>query len=226
MEEFDIVRLGPDGSEATLPRFNIAPTDLIPAVVERPEGDEVVRSLVGLRWGLVPSWSTDARGGARMINARSETVATKPAFRKAFSARRCLLPAIGYYEWQARQLGGKTVKQPWFIRPASGETMVMGGIYEFWKSPEGEWLTTASIITSQATDAMGWVHDRMPVFVRREHWADWLDPQLTDPAAAQSLWHVPNAADLDVYPVSHAVNRVGTNEPQLIDAVSGVERPE
>src|SRR5690606_8996613 len=113
VEEYDISLVTDDGAEACVPRYNIAPTDTVPAVVERLDDGGAVRKLVGLRWGLVPSWSKDPSGAARLINARVETVAEKPSFRKAFAARRCVLPALGYYEWRPETEGGKTVKQPY-----------------------------------------------------------------------------------------------------------------
>ncbi|MCA0252221.1 MAG: SOS response-associated peptidase [Actinobacteria bacterium] len=195
--------------------WNVAPTDQVPAIVERAEGDELRRKLVALTWGLVPSWSSDARGGARMINARVETVATKPAFRKAFAARRCLLPADGYYEWTdtGEVQRGKPVKQPYFIHPADAGLLAMAGIYEFWKAPDGTWLTTCSIITTTAVDALGHLHDRMPMVVAPPSWDDWLDPGFTgDPHA---LLHDP-ALELSVHPVSRAVGNVANNSPDLV----------
>lgn len=212
IEEFEIEEVDPSGVEATQPNFNVAPTDIVPAVAERPSNEGVTRRLVGLRWGLVPSWSKSATGGARMINARRETVAEKPAFRKAFATRRCLLPATGYYEWRALPEGGK---QPYFIRPSDGGLLVMGGIFEFWRSADG-WLSTASIITTQATDAMGWVHDRMPIIIARENRDAWLDPSLTNPESATGLWHVAQPTELEVYPVGKAVGNVANNGAQLI----------
>ena len=201
-----------------LPSFNIAPTDPVPAVVERVdrESEQTVRKLVTPRWGLVPSWSKDATGAARMINARAETVATKPAFRKAFAARRCLIPADGYYEWitQAAGPGAKALKQPFFLRPADGGLFVMAGLYEFWKSPVGEWLTTATIITTTATDALGHIHDRMPMTVEPDAWASWLDPRQAEPDAAASLLCVPEG--LTAYRVSMLVNRVTNDGPELV----------
>lgn len=216
IEEFEIEEVDPSAIEATEPSFNVAPTDTVPAVVERLTDSGATRTLVGLRWGLVPSWSKSASGGARMINARSETVAEKPAYRKAFSARRCLLPATGYFEWRTLPEGGK---QPYFIRPSDGGLLVMGGIYEFWRSEVG-WLSTASIITTQATDALGWVHDRMPIIIGRDNQDAWLDPSLTDKETARGLWHVPLPAELEVYPVGKAVGNVANNSPQLIHPIN------
>lgn len=226
VEEFELDEV----SEApAAPSWNVAPTDSVPAVVERaPKAAEPgapgVRKLVQLRWGLVPSWSKDPRGGARMINARSETVATKPAFRKAFAARRCLLPADGYYEWYARE--GTRTKQPFFIHRADGEMLVMAGIYEFWRDeavPAGEpgaWLSSCSIITTQATDALGRIHDRMPMIIRREAWDAWLDPRRTDPQAAHGLLTVTDADLLEPYAVGPAVGNVRADGPELIAPLS------
>src|SRR5438876_274726 len=184
MDEFGI---GLDATEDALEAgleadYNVAPTKPVPAVLERAskeEPEQVVRQLRMLRWGLVPSWAKDLSGGARMINARAETVDEKPAFRRAFARRRCLLPADGYYEWYV--LDGdkdakKPRKQPFYIRPANGEVMAMAGLYEFWKSPDDEWVTTCTVITTDAPDDLGRIHDRMPMVVARDRWDDWLDP--------------------------------------------------
>lgn len=195
--------------------WNVAPTDQVPAVIERAGAEGPRRKLVALTWGLVPSWSKDARGGARMINARVETVATKPAFRKAFATRRCLLPADGFYEWEetgARQ-GGKPVKQPYFVHPADGGLLAMAGIYEFWKVPDGTWLTTCSIITTTAADQLGHLHERMPMVVAPAAWDSWLDSGFDgDP---HDLLQIP-AQILTAHPVSGAVGNVANNFPGLV----------
>ncbi|AQP44557.1 SOS response-associated peptidase [Tessaracoccus flavus] len=213
-EEFDVEVLADGVSEVAGARFNIAPTDLVPAVVERERGDAVTRSLVPLRWGLVPSWAKAPT--TTMINARVETVTEKPAFRKAAAARRCLLPALGYYEWRSEvrpESGPKAIKQPYFLAARDG-LLAMAGLYEFWRGPDG-WLASTTIITTTATDDLGWVHDRMPMSVPREAWDDWLDPALTDAAHAVTLLRPPALAT--PYPVSRAVSRVGNDGPQLID---------
>ena len=203
--------------------FNAAPTDAVPAIVARFDvtADRVVRKLVTPRWGLVPSWSKTPSGGARMINARSETVATKPAFARAFATRRCLIPADGFYEWKTvTDVSGKSRKQPWFIRPAEGGMMVMAGIYEFWKDrslgADAVWLTTCSIITAASTDALGHLHDRMPMVVARADWRDWLDPTLTDPHAAQALLRVDGGERVRTYEVAPLVNSVRNDGPELL----------
>lgn len=210
--------------ETVPPTFNAAPTDRVAAVVARtdPATGRVVRKLVAPRWGLVPSWAPDAAGAARLINARVESVATKPAFRKAFAARRCVVPADGYFEWvtQPPAAGGKPVKQPWFIHPAGGGPFVMAGVYEFWRNPASEgpgaWLTTCAIITTSSTDAVGHIHDRMPVVVAPDALEAWLDPALTDPDAVRGLLSVPAGDDLASHEVSTLVNSVRNNGPHLL----------
>ena len=206
-----------------LPTFNAAPTDPVPAVVERLDKstDAVVRTLVTPRWGLVPSWSKDPRGGARMINARAETVEVKPAFKKAFAARRCLIPADGFYEWTPTTgPDGKPAKQPWFIRPAGGGPLVMAGLYEFWRDPtltgEAAWLTTCTVITTQATDALGHIHDRMPMTILRSDWDAWLDPRLTDAEGVRLLLHAPQGTEVETFPVVPLVNSVRNDGPELV----------
>ena len=137
-----------------------------------------------MRWGLVPSWAKDPSIGNRMINARMETVAEKPAFRKAFAKRRALLPADGYFEWYG-EVKGK--KQPFFIRPADGGVLAMAGLYELWRDPSvpedsgtDPWLWTVTVLTTTATDELGRIHDRMPLLVERERYAEWLDPAVED----------------------------------------------
>lgn len=219
--EVDEVDAAPAG-----PSWNIAPTDPVPAIVERlgrGEATLVRRKLVQLRWGLVPSWSKDLGGGARMINARVESVAEKPAFRKAFAARRCLLPADGFYEWQAQD---SRKKQPFFIHRSDGGLLVMAGIYEFWRNPAvaagqpDSWVSSCAIITTSATDALGRLHDRMPMVIQREAWDAWLDPQRTDPEAARELLRVTDADQLTAYPVDAAVGNVRNNGPELIEPVT------
>jgi putative SOS response-associated peptidase YedK len=136
--------------EELAPSWNVAPTDPVYAVVQSREG---ARQLRVLRWGLVPSWSKDAKGGARMINARSESVREKPAFRKAWTSRRCLVPADGYYEW--KQEGN--AKQPFYL--STPDPLAMAGLYEHWKNPDGEWLSTCTVITTTAPDELGEIHD-------------------------------------------------------------------
>jgi putative SOS response-associated peptidase YedK len=183
------------------PSWNVAPTDPVYAVVQKE-----TRQLRVLRWGLVPSWSKDPKGAARMINARSESVREKPAFRKAYATRRCLVPADGYYEWKPEGAG----KQPYYL--STPEPLAMAGLYEHWKTPEGGWLSTCAIITTTAPDDLGEIHDRTPLLVPREHWSLWLDPSVSDPG---DLLIPGTAGLLDVWPVGQAVGNVRNNEPSL-----------
>ena len=194
--------------ETLAPSWNVAPTDPGYVVVQSKEG---VRQLRVLRWGLVPSWSKDAKGAARMINARQESVKDKPAFRKAFASRRCLVPADGYYEW--KQEG--TDKQPWYL--STPDPLAMAGLYEHWKSPEGEWLSTYTVITTSAPDDLGEIHDRTPLLVPREHWARWLDRTVADPGDGLLVPGTPGV--LEAWPVGKAVGNVRNNGPSLVDPV-------
>ena len=189
------------------PSWNVAPTDPVYAVVQREDR----RQLRVLRWGLVPSWAKDAKGAARMINARRETVATKPAFRAAYARRRCLIPADGYYEWQ--RIG--TGKQPWFLRPRDGSPLAMAGLYELWTGPDGARTQTCAVVTTEAADELGHVHDRTPLLVPRSSWARWLDPTVEDPGDDLLVPGVPGV--LDAWPVSSAVRNQG---PQLAEPVA------
>jgi putative SOS response-associated peptidase YedK len=220
----------PDADALIPPSWNVAPTDQVWGVLERAAKDggkdeAPRRELRALRWGLVPSWAKDLSGGARMINARVETVHQKPAFRKAFTSRRCLLPADGFYEWEALPAtkAAKARKQPYFIRPADGSGMAMAGLYEFWRDPavpeeQRVWVVSCTIITTEAADAAGRIHPRMPLTVAPEHYDDWLDPGHQDPDDLRALLRTPAGGRLDVRAVSPAVNSARNDGPELLDA--------
>jgi putative SOS response-associated peptidase YedK len=176
---------------------------------------ESVRELRVARWGLVPFWAKDVSIGARLINARVETAHEKPAFRRAFALHRCLVPADGYYEWQATENGGK---QPHFIRPADGGVLAMAGLYAVWRSPDapGGRLLSCTVITTEATDDVGRIHDRMPMLVEPDRFGAWLDPALTHPDEVRSLLVPAAAGRLESHPVSTAVNKVTNNGPELV----------
>lgn len=215
--------------------YNVAPTKRVYAVLSRqPEGagEEAApeRQIRIVRWGLVPSWAKDPSIGSRMINARSETVAEKPSFRRAFGKRRCLLPADGYYEWYTPTgdnvpltSRGKPVKQPFYIHRADGHSLAMAGLYEWWHDksrerddPDG-WLLTATIITTSATDAVGRIHDRMPVVIAESDWQQWLDPSVGEREVIEKLMVPAQSSQLAAYPVSVRVNSVRNNGPELVD---------
>ena len=210
------------------PDYNVAPTKSVPAVLER----DGARTLTALRWGLIPFWAKDASGGGKLINARAETVAVKPAFRRAFAKRRCIIPADGYYEWQAVTEDGKQRKQPYYIYRKDGEALAFAGLYELWRDQalpddhERAWLWTAAIITTQATDDVGQIHDRMPMVITPDHWDDWLNPDNSEPGQLQATMLPAMAGGLTSYPVSTAVNSVRNNGPELIAPLSAdQERP-
>lgn len=187
------------------PRFNIAPTQEAPVV---RIGREQKRELAVLRWGLIPSWSKDPSIGARMINARAESVAEKPSFRNAFRRRRCLVPADGYYEWKLE--GGR--KQPYFLQLASGEPFAMAGLWEPWRSPEGKLVETYAIVTTEAAGAARQVHDRMPVILAQPEYEAWLCG--ADPGG---LLRPRAGAAFSVRRVSPRVNSPHFDDPQCLD---------
>ena len=188
----------------------------------------------------MPSWAKDRSIGSRMINARLETVAEKPAFAKAFRSRRCVLPADGFYEWYAPDAPApvgdkrpaKPRKQPFFLHRADGGLLVMAGIYEIWRDPtkdrddDSAWLRTCSIITTKATDAAGHIHDRMPLVVPRDALDQWLDPALTEPGQALALLSVTEGEALEAYAVSTEVNSVQNNDPSLLRPLAETDAPE
>ena len=236
-EEFEIDRARVSETVATPlePDWNVAPTKPVYAVLDRPEreGSPAERQLRVLRWGLVPFWAKDPSIGNRMINARMETVTQKPAFRRAFAKRRCLLPADGYYEWYATEQvtsAGKPVKQPFYIRPADGSVLAMAGLYEIWKDPTREdddperFRWTCTVLTTTAEDAVGHIHDRMPLLVEPERRAEWLSSDVDVDRAATLL--VPAAPGrLEAYPVSTEVNNVRHNGPELAEPLPPADVP-
>lgn len=211
--------------------YNVAPTKNVPAVLARVRRDEngggVERQLRAVRWGLVPSWAKDPSIGNRLINARVETAAEKPSFRKAFAERRCILPAAGYYEWQEQpstESGRKAPKQPFFIhRPNSG-TLAMAGLYELWRDSTRErddahaWLWTVTVLTTDATDELGRIHDRAPLIVPADDYSTWLAPHAGDADALRGLL-VPATVGMQADPVSTAVNNVRNQGPELIERI-------
>jgi putative SOS response-associated peptidase YedK len=181
----------------------------IPTIRISPEGDRVLHLL---RWGLVPHWAKDPSIGAKLNNARGESVAEKPSFRDAFKRRRCLVPADGFYEWKAE---GK-VKQPYYISLKSGESMAMGGLWESWKSPDGTILRTVCIVTTGPNAVMEPIHDRMPVIIGREHWQEWLAAPADD---VQSLVAPYPAGEIQAWPVSRRVSKTVDDDAELIERV-------
>ena len=209
--EADTEDLGPTFE----PRYNIAPTQSAPVVVGGREG----RRAGFLRWGLVPHWSKDPGEGARMINARSETVAEKPAFRESFLSRRCLVPADGFFEWEARPEG----KQPYWIYPEDRTPLAFAGIWARWTGSDGGKLHTYSILTRAAPPPLAWLHDRVPLVLEAKDWEDWL-ARGTDPQVLQGIMSGASHPPLAFHTVSRRVNRAAYDEPDCLEEVE-VEPP-
>ncbi len=202
--------------EEHAPVYNVAPRAEMPMVRRRE--DRTVLS--NLRWGLVPSWAKDPKMGDRLINARAEDVADKPAFRTAFARRRGLVPADGFYEWQPRP--GQKKKQPMFVHRRDGEPMAFAGLWEVWRDrnagEDADWLRTFAIVTTRPNDLLAPIHDRMPVILPEAAWDTWLDPE-AEPAVLESLL-VPAPDDsIAVYPVSLLVNSADNDGPELVERV-------
>ena len=196
----------PDEDFDWQPRYNIAPTDRVPVIRQDPRQPR--RRISLLRWGLIPSWAKDASVGARMINARAESAAEKPAFRDALMKRRCLVPADGFYEWKKLD---KT-RQPYSIGMADGELFAFAGVWERWKDPVGQWVKSFSILTTEPNRLTREVHDRMPAIVDPGSYDLWLDPGLTDLAAVGELVKPFEASRMRMYPVSARVNSVKNDD--------------
>ncbi|HEX2255521.1 MAG TPA: SOS response-associated peptidase [Afifellaceae bacterium] len=202
---------GLDGIDPLLcgPRYNIAPTQ--PALVVRT--DRQRHELVPMRWGLVPSWVKDPQKFPLLINARAEGLADKPAFRAACRHRRCLVPASGFYEWQAT--GGRG-KQPYWIRPAAGGLVAFAGLWETWHDRDGGEIDTAAIVTTAACEGLRAIHTRMPAVLAPQDWAAWLSPD-TPPEEALALIGEAAAEALEAIPVSTRVNAVANDDSGLIE---------
>jgi len=190
------------------PRYNIAPTQPVPVIRQHPK--EPVRQISTMRWGLIPSWSKDTSGAAKMINARSETAHTLPAFREAMKSRRCLIPADGFYEWKR---DGKT-KQPFCFEVNEGQLFVFAGLWERWRHPSGQWVKSCSILTTTPNAVTSTVHDRMPVILDRESYDLWLDPGMQNVQVVSELLKPYDAIEMRCYPVSSRVNHVGNDDEE------------
>ncbi|MGR8933891.1 MAG: SOS response-associated peptidase [Gammaproteobacteria bacterium] len=191
---------GADVQAQLLPRYNVAPTQNIPIL--RDENGR--RRFAFARWGLIPHWAKDLKTGYSTINARAETVAVKPAFRAAFRSRRCLIPADGFYEWQARP--EEKIKQPWFIVLRDREPMAFAGLWERWRSPQGEELESCTIIVTAANALMMPIHDRMPVILAPADWNAWLQAGIANVRMLQSLLQPYPPEKMDAWPVGTQVN--------------------
>ncbi len=192
------------------PRYNIAPTDAVATV--RLPAEDTERELALLRWGLIPPWAKDPAVGSRMINARAETVATNPAFRSAFRRRRCLIPSTGFYEWQRVERR----KQPFYIRMRDGLPFAFAGLWEHWEGPDGAAIESCTLITTEPSDLVRPVHDRMPVILDPKDYELWLDPSVQTPDRLQPLLRPYPSEQMVAYPVSPWVNNPAHDDPECI----------
>lgn len=192
------------------PRYNITPTQNVLVIRQYKNMN---RHLDLLRWGLIPSWSKEKSSG--FINARSETVDSKPSFRKAFKYHRCILPASGFYEWKKTNEG----KIPHYIQMDDGSAMAFAGIWETWLSPEGQAIETCSILTTSANPAVAPIHDRMPVIISKDNFDHWLDTNNQNTDSLRQLFAPYPAENIKTYPVSTLVNKPTNDNPECIKEI-------
>jgi putative SOS response-associated peptidase YedK len=227
--EFDAI----DATDGAAPGidYNVAPTKPVLSVVTRhprdaegnPDPGRTVRSIRVMRWGLVPHWAKDPKLGSRLINARAESAASKPAFRDALARRRCLLPADGWYEWQrsAGRAGSPTTgthKQPFYMTPADGSSLALAGLWSSWRDPDTDTLlVSCAVLTTDAVGPLAEIHDRMPLILPAPAWQAWLDPDSADPGELLAPPATALVDALELRPVSTAVNSVRRGGPQLVE---------
>ena len=224
-DRFAVDEIDASVGDATAPDYNVSPRRNVLVVREHEDH----RVLSRLRWGLVPSWAKDPGIGDKMINARAETVAEKPAYRRAFAKKRCIVPADGFYEWKrgpAPAGGGKSPKQPYFIHRRDGEPLAFAGLWEVWKVPDGEyaelagpdgWLRSCTIVTGPPNDVVAPIHNRMPVVLPESAWEQWLDPDNHDVEALSRLLVAAPSEWFEAYTVSTAVNNARHNGSELVE---------
>jgi putative SOS response-associated peptidase YedK len=191
------------------PRYNAAPSQELLVIRRNRKTGEV--SLDPLRWGLIPYWCQDPKGGRRPINAKSETVASLPMFREAYVRRRCILPVDGFFEWKA--IKGTNAKQPFAIAMRDGSPFGIAGIWENWKAPEGEWQRTFAVITVPSNELVGQIHDRMPAILRPEQYDRWL----SDEPDARDMLQSYSAELMRMWPISTRVNKPENDDPSILD---------
>jgi putative SOS response-associated peptidase YedK len=209
-KEFKIGKINP---KLFTPRYNIAPTQNIPVVLES-SGERIVEAL---RWGLIPSWAKDESIGNKLINARAETLAEKPSFRNAFRSHRCIIPASGFYEWQKASKGAK---QPFYFYLKEKDVFGFAGLFEEWLNREtGEQVETFTIITTEANKILKEVHERMPVILKPKDYDQWLDAKEKDTDKLQKLLKPYPASEMASYKVSRSVNIPDNDSPELIEEI-------
>jgi len=188
------------------PRYNIAPTQPVPVIRQHPK--EPVRQISSMLWGLIPHWAKDASGTASTINARSETAATKPAFRDPLKLRRCLIPADGFYEWKKMP----SSKQPYCFEVNDGQLFAFAGLWDGWKDANGNWVRTCSILTTMPNAMTSAIHDRMPVILNPDSYDLWLDPGMTNVQVVSELLKPFDPESMRCYPVSTRINHVANDD--------------
>ncbi|MEO8122899.1 MAG: SOS response-associated peptidase [Burkholderiales bacterium] len=200
-------------------RYNVAPQSQVPVVMETREGERIAELM---RWGLVPHWAKDASIGSKLNNARAESIADKPSFRQAVRRRRCIIPASGFYEWQAVPAHEGGGKQPWYISPKGEPLFAFAGLFEAWRpkpatdAEAADWLLTCCIVTTAPNALMATIHDRMPVTLARDEWDAWLSRDLQDPVGLAPLMQGLPAEAMQAWPVARTVNRSNAEGAELI----------
>lgn len=207
------IKVTDDLRKVIKPRYNIAPTNKVPVVVEK----EKKFTLEIMKWGLVPFWAKDEKIGYKMINARSETVAEKPSYRKPFKSQRCIVPATGFYEWQ----NAKDKKIPYYFKPKGEKLFAIAGLFDIWKDPDGKDLKTFTILTTEPNKMAGSIHDRMPLILEENEEKDWLDPANSDTDFLQALFDPYPADRIEFYKVSQIVNSPKNDSKEIIKPQNG-----
>ncbi len=193
-------------------RYNIAPTQEVASIVHDKNTNKHLLKM--FRWGLIPHWAKDIKIGAKLINARSETVADKPAFRSAFSYRRCLIPATGFYEWERK----KQTKQPYYIKMRDDQLFAFAGLWERWKGEEEE-INSCTILTTEANEVIKMIHDRMPVILKHEDYDTWIDTDIIYEKRLELLLSPYPPEQMDIYPISTYVNKPQNDDPKCIQPI-------
>jgi putative SOS response-associated peptidase YedK len=197
------------------PRYNIAPTQ--PVAIIKPHAGTSLRDLRIVKWGLIPYWAKDHKMGARLINARSETAADRPAFRAPFKMRRCLIPADGFYEWKKLEKG----KEPYLVVLSNRLPFAFAGLWESWKSPDGELIESCTILTTDANDLVQPIHDRMPAILLPNDYELWLNPDIKTPVSLKNVLKPFPWEEMVMFPVSGKVNKAGYDAADCVEPLTG-----